>query len=45
MIFEFDVHAWFEGCHRKVGYDKQCLLIWSCVEVRGWSHLKKGIRF
>ena len=22
----------------------QCSLVWSCVEERGWPHLKKGIR-
>ena len=29
---------------RSVGYGKQCLLVWSCVE-RGWSRLVKGIRY
>ena len=28
-----------------VGYSKQCSLVWSCVEERGWSHVEKGIRF
>ena len=28
-----------------MGYGKQCLLVWSCVEVREWSCLEKGIRF
>ena len=31
--------------HRSVGCSKQCLLVWSCVEERGWSRLMKGIRF
>ena len=22
----------------------KCLLVWSCVEERGWSHLENGIR-
>ena len=33
-IYRFDVHAWFEGNNRSVGYGKQCLLVWSCVEER-----------
>ena len=42
-IYRFDVHAGFEGSHGLVDYGKQCSLVWSCVEERGWSHLKKGI--
>ena len=38
-------HAGFEGNNRSVGYGKQCSLVWSCVEERGWSLLKKGIIF
>ena len=30
---------------RSVGYGKQCLLVWSYVEERGWSYLEKDIRF
>ena len=44
-IYGYDVHAGFEGNHRSVGYGKQCLLVWSYVEERGWSHPKKIIRF
>ena len=44
-IYKFVVHALFEGSCGSFGYGKQCLLIWSCVEERGWSHLKKDIRF
>ena len=44
-IYRFDVHAGFEGNCRSIGYGKQCSLVWSCVEERGWSHLKKGIIF
>ena len=44
-ILRFDAHAGFEGNHRSVGYGKQCSLVWSCVEERGWSRLKKGIDF
>ena len=40
-IHRFDVHPGFEEL-RSVG--KQCSLVWSCVEERGWSHIK-GIRF
>ena len=35
----------FQRNHRSVGYCKQCLLVWSCVEERGWSCLGKSIRF
>ena len=45
MIYRFDVHVGFEGNHRSVGYGKQCSLVWSCVEERGWSCFKKGILF
>ena len=38
------VHAGFDQT-RSVGYGKQCLLVWSCVEERGWSCLEMGIRF
>ena len=44
-IYRFDVHAGFEGNYGSVRYGKQCSLVWSCVEEKGWSHLKKGIRF
>ena len=44
-IYRFDVHAGLEVNYGSVGYGKQCLLIWSCVEESGWSCLKKGIRF
>ena len=40
-IYGFDVHSGFEGNYGSVDYGKQCLLAWSCVEVRGWSRLKK----
>ena len=36
-IYEFDVHAGFEGNHISVGYGKQCSLVWSCVEEIGRS--------
>ena len=26
-----------KGNDRSVGYGKQCWLVWSCVEERGWS--------
>ena len=42
--YGFDVHAGFEGNYGSVGYGKQCSFVWSCVEERGWSRLKKGIR-
>ena len=41
----FNVHVGIELSHRSVGYGKQCSLVLSCVEERGWSHLEKGIRF
>ena len=44
-IYGFDVHARFEVRNRSVGYGKQCSLAWSCIEERGRSRLKKGIRF
>ena len=44
-IYRFDVHAGFERNHRSVGYGKQCSLVWSYVEERGWSRLEKGIKF
>ena len=44
-IYGFDAHAAFEGIHRTVGYGKQWSLVWSLVEERGWSRLKKGITF
>ena len=28
-----------------VGHGKQCSLVQSCVQERGWSRFKKGIRF
>ena len=31
--------------NRSVGYGRQCSLVWSCVEERGWSCLEKGIGF
>ena len=40
---DFDVGL--EGKYRSVGYGKQYLLVWSCVEERGWSCLEKGIKF
>ena len=40
-----DVLAGFVGSYGSVGYGKQCTLVWSYVEERGWSCLKKGIRF
>ena len=43
--YRFDTHAGFEGNHRSVGHSKQCSLVWSCVEERGWLSLEKGIRF
>ena len=42
-IYGLDVHAGFEGNNKSVGYGKQCSLVWSCVEEREWSRLKKGI--
>ena len=45
QIYGFDVYAGLEGNHRSVGSGKQCSLLWSCVEERGWSHLKKGVKF
>ena len=44
-IYGFDVHAGFEGNHRSVGYGKQCLLVWPCVEEREWSHLGRALFF
>ena len=44
-IYGFEVHAGLEGNYRSVGYGKQYSLEWSCVEERGWSRPKKGIRF
>ena len=44
-IYKSHVHAGFEGNHRSVGHGIQCSLLWSCVEERGWSSIKKGIRF
>ena len=34
MIYGFDDHAGFELTYGSVGYDKQCSLVWSCVEER-----------
>ena len=42
---KFDVRAGFEVNYLSVGYGKQCLLAWPCVEERGWSSLEKGVRF
>ena len=44
-IYRLDVHAGFECHNRSVVYGKQCSLVWSCVEERGWSHLEKVNRF
>ena len=44
-IYGLDVHAGFEGNYGSVGYGKLCSLVWSCVEERGWSCLRMGIRF
>ena len=44
-ICGFVVHAGLEGNYGSVGYGKQCSFEWSCVEERGWSRLKKEIRF
>ena len=33
-----------EQNYTSVGHDKQCSLVWSCDEERGWSCLMKGIR-
>ena len=44
-IYRFDVHVGFEGNYGSVGYGKMCLLVWSCVEERGWSGLRKGKDF
>ena len=35
----------FGSNNRSVGYGKQCSLIWSYIEERGWSCREKGIRF
>ena len=42
-IYGFDVHVGFDGNYGSVVYGKQCSLVWSCVEERGWSCLKKGL--
>ena len=44
QIYRFDVDVGFVCNHRSVGFGKQWLLVWPCVEVRGWSCLEKGIR-
>ena len=44
-IYGCDVHAGSERNYGSVGHGKQCSLVWSCVEERGWSLLKKGITF
>ena len=41
-IYRFDVRVRFELSHRSVAYGKQCLLVWSYVEERGWSCLRKA---
>ena len=41
----FDVHAGFDGIYGSVVYSKQCLLVWSCVEERGWSFLRRALDF
>ena len=38
-IYGCDVHAGLEGNYGSVGYSKQCSLVWSFVEERGWSCL------
>ena len=42
-IYRFDVHVGFERNHGTVGYGRQCLLVWSCVEEIGRSCFEKGI--
>ena len=37
MIYGFDVHAGLICNNRSLDYDKQYLLVLSCVEERGWS--------
>ena len=44
-IYGFGVNIVFELKYRSVGYGKQCSLVWSCVDERGWSCIEKGIRF
>ena len=43
-IYGRDVYVGFELNHRSVCYGKQCTLVWTYVEERGWSCLVKGIR-
>ena len=31
-VLRLDVGIWFEQNNRSVGYGKQCVLAWSCVE-------------
>ena len=44
-IYIFGVQFRLEWNHGSVGYGKQCLLLWSCIDERGCSCLEKGIRF
>ena len=39
-IYKFDVYAGLEGNHRLVYNGKQCSLVRSCIEGRGWPHPK-----
>ena len=41
----FDVYVGSKGNNGSFGYGNQCSLVWSCVEERGWSHLKKVLDF
>ena len=44
-MYGFYVQIGFEWDYWSVGYGKQCLLVWWCVEVRGLSRFEKGITF
>ena len=44
-IYRFDVHLGFEWNRKSVGYGKQCSLVRTCFEERGWSCLEKGVRY
>ena len=39
-----DVDVRFERNCGSYVYGKQCLMVWSFVEERGWSHLEKGLK-
>ena len=42
---EMTIKVGLKRNNSSVDYEKQCSMVWPRVEERGWSRLKKGIRF